>query len=417
MYDSVQLAFPFHERASKLAGRKVWIVASDTLFHLSDRHSYLFLDPDSGTGRMDGTDLLLVRGQLGSFELFAARDPGGPTETEALRRLVERHLHDLGSRSSAMVSEIEELIAVSFKPGRFRGWSEQAQRRRETARTDFEEALFRLAMVPWGQGQPRTIAGLASKLGPDAHPVVRTLLRREMADALAAAYGATSDEAYAVQALPSYRLAAWEFAEFGLRHQWRTTRDNAADCELALNEPDLPGLPSNRAANRTTIGFSVDRLCGARLSLDEDERPHAPATLLGPRQFKSLGKIEVSDSSVATVLGARRSPSRRLAATVRMDESGLVVTAGVFDEMRALLRVGMDSEPQNGVEAIIVASDTIDFSQRLWALHPDRPVPFSGKCQSRRRHLIDIRATMPKGNGLALQIEVATNRPSVQYFI
>jgi hypothetical protein len=392
--------------------RRLWIVAADKSLEISDRHQYVFVDPELGHPLFRASDLFLLRSTSGSFTLFApstARLP--PFDIEILRKdiasIIARACTQPGARGP-----VHDLLVLSSKPGRTHGPTVASQHERDFARTQLETVVFRLAMMPWRRGEPGTLAALAQSISPQAHPLLPSLFRREHADAAAARFVQTSDDDYAREAIASYERAERLFEAIGMYHQSRATRHNAT----LFREPPLPGFKPAKPAKPTAIGFSAFRLCGFSISLDS--RPVANTSLeVAACSYACLGEVRLCDQTLLNALGGLPSPRQRLVATATRQGDEITISTGLFDEMQALLGVGLDAPEHEDVTVIRIACDSVDFADTPWIFKPLSQAVFVGQATGRRRrHHFEIEAIMRRGSGLRLNFVFDVNSSEPQYF-
>jgi hypothetical protein len=397
------------------ARRRLWIVASEKPLEISDRHHYFFLDSVHGAPLFSRNDLFLLRTVSGRFVLFAPRLAGVPEMN------IKAFCDDLASRIAIACtqpgsrSSIRELLVLSSKPGRGQGRAAISQLKRDGARTQLETVLFRLAMIPWGRGEPGTLSALGKSISEDAHPLISSLFSREYADASAAFFQRTRDAFFAHEALSSYLLAERQFDAIGMHHQSRATRQNANSVAEAVNAPLLPGFESFARPGRS-ISFSAERLCGFSIHLDAIPIPPNPREARRPHVYQAWGEVPLSDQSLLAALAGLASPSRRLVATAQLRGEDVTITAGLFDEMRALLRVDLDDPDHEDVAAIRVTCDSLRFVGAPWAIRPERRAVFVGRASGRHRHRVSIRATMLRGNNVYLNFEIDAGEQSLRHF-
>ena len=400
--------------ATPLAKRRLWIVASDRPLEISSRHHHLFVDSEHGALLFSPSDLFLLRTKEGRFVLF------GPEAANGGRAAADIRGADLAQRIAQASNQprsrgpIREILMLSSKPQRGHARGGAPSRRRQSARTQLEIALFRLAMMPIGSGEPDAISALGDTVTRGAHPIIPSLFQREYADASASLFNRTGDPSFADEALEFYIKAARQFEAIGMRHQSRASLTNAKSVSAEVNEPSFPGfecVPKNGRA----IGFSAERLCGFAISLDAIA-PSLDNHAAEAQLYNALGEVELSDQSLLRALSGLASPSRRLVATSQLHGDALTVTAGVFDEMRALLRLNLDQPDHDDVAAIRVSCNSVLFDGPPWIIRPDGRAVFTARANPRRLHRLTVRATMLRGNSVYLNFNVHAGQSELRQF-
>ncbi|MGY3582583.1 hypothetical protein ACVIGB_008350 [Bradyrhizobium sp. USDA 4341] len=395
----VQLGlFSGAEQGPKARQARLWIVAAEKPIVISERHHYAFVNSLDGTSVVDQSDLLLLRDRSGDFLLF------GPEQGRLLVKDIAAFSASLTERiASSSRTDVTEMMVISSRPARWRDAS-RAEFRTENARSNLEEILFRLEQYASKPARLSTLGTWAVRLGSEVHPMVRALFHRIYADALAQAYRQSGGDDWRLQARLNYRLAQLNSQSAGLFHYLRTAHDTG-ESVLAGEQLDLPGFEEGEGRRASSIGFSVERVCGFAIGLDHLD---VPAVLAGPSTtavYRHYGSVQITDQALIKALVGLQSPSRRLVASTRFVGRQLAVTAGVVDEIRALLWIDDQTEPRGQVEAIQASSETIAF-EPPWIVRPSDFVTFIGRAEERRRHDLSVRAVMADGFDLHLSIRL-----------
>ncbi|MDA9390440.1 hypothetical protein WN73_06955 [Bradyrhizobium sp. CCBAU 45394] len=395
----LQLAlFSGAEHGPKTRRARLWIVAAETPIAISERHHYAFVNSMDGTSVVDQSDLLLLRNRSGAFLLF------GPAQGSHLLKDIAAFSASLPERiASSSRTGVTEMMVISSRPARWRDAS-RAELRMENARSNLEEILFRLEQYASKPARLSTLGTWAIRLGSEIHPMVRALFHRIYADALAQAYRQSGGDDWRLQARLNYRLAQLNSQNAGLFHYFRTAHDTG-ESVLAGEQLDLPGLEDGRGRRASSIGFSVERVCGFAIELDQVDGPAVLARGSSATVYRHYGSVQITDQTLVKALAGLQSPSRRLVASTRFVGTQLAVTTGVVDEIRALLRIDDQTEPRGQVEAIQASSDTIAF-EPPWIVRPADFVTFIGRAEARRHHDLSVRAVMADGFDLHLSIRL-----------
>ncbi len=392
--------------------RRLWIVAADGSLEISDRHQYVFVDPERGQPLVTNNDLFLLRSDSRRFTLFAPSGENVPSaDSDTMRDGLAEAIACACTQPAAR-SAICDLLMLSSKPGRAHGPTAASRLKRDFARTQLETVVFRLAMMPWMSGEPGTLAALAGSISEGAHPLLPSLFRREYADAAASCFERTYDEFYVREAIASYKYAERQFEAIGMYHQSRATRHNAS----ALQEPLLPGIEASKTSKRRALGFSAARLCGFSVWLNGVPAVRRVRDVFD-RGYKCVGDVALSDQVLLTALSGRPSPRQRLVATVERQGNDIAVTTGLFDEMQALLGVGLNAPEHEDVAAIRITCESVRFSGPPWIFRPRAPAVFVGHAvDHRRRHRFGVCAVMLHGKGVRLNFAFDTSADHKQYF-
>lgn len=416
--DSVELRpqlglFPEFEPAPLSRGRRLWIVAAERSLVISQRHRYAFVDSLDGTSVVQRSDMLLLRNHEGEFGLFGPADEPCSFDmmeafSAALPDKIARSCLNSGSRTA-----ITEMMAVSSRPARWRD-SSKAESRSENARSSLEEILFRLEQYPSNPAQLSTLGSWNARLGASAHPMVRALFHRIYADALAGAYRHSGEDYLGQRARLNYLLAQSNSLRAGLFHHLRTAYGTSRSA-LARGQLEFPGFEARGARLPSSIGFSVERICGFAIALDDLFAPNfVGSTVSSTAAYRHYGTLRLTDTQIVRSLTGLQSPSRRLVASTRSAEGRITVTTGVVDEFRALLRVAGETEPE--VKAIQASSDTISFAPP-WTVSPSDFVTFIGRPDQRRHHQVSVRAVMADGLDLHLGISLDVKNTAPEHHL
>jgi hypothetical protein len=336
---------------------------------------------------------------------------------EMLRSSLSRRISSARSQPNSRTA-ITEIIAISSKSSRPLRHSKAAQDRIENARSNLETMLFRLEQHPFEQDRLAALMFWESRLPPEAHPFVKSIFHGVYADTLARLYRVSTDPDWARRALSNYELAQLNFFRSGLIDQFRSIRDGCRRILDDVEEPFLPGLERSEPSHPTPIGFSVERLCGFSIQLDDVPMPAQRnlSAKVATATYRFYGEVKLTDRELTAALTGLHSPSRRLAASVFRNGNQVTVTTGVRDELRALLCVDDPIAPYNDVQAIRVSSDTISFIEP-WFIRPTGTVKFSGRATGRAPLKVSVRATMTDGLDLLLSIDLDAKKLAVEHYV
>lgn len=405
--------FPDLGRAPVRRGRRLWIVAAEQPLVISERHRYAFVDSVDGSSVVPRSDMLLLRDRNGDFALFGPADEQCSLETmeafsAALPDRIARSSLNGGSRTA-----VTEMMVVSSRPARWRDAS-KAESRTENARSSLEEILFRLEQYPADPAQLSTLGLWDARLGPNAHPMVRALFHRIYADALADAYRHSGKQDWERRARLNYRLAQSNSLRAGLLHHLRTANDTSRNA-LGREQLEFPGFEAKGARTASSVGFSVERICGFAITLSRLFEPtFAGTSNTAAAPYRHYGTLRLTDTQLVRALNGLQSPSRRLVISTRSTGDQITVTAGVVDEIRALL--GITGETEEQVSAIQAFSETISFVPP-WTVRPSDFVTFIGQPDQRRHHHVSVRAVMADGLDLHLRIGLDVKNAALEHHL
>jgi hypothetical protein len=406
--------FPEFELRPLHRARRLWIVAAEQPLVISERHRYAFVDSLDGTSVVQRSDMLLLRDRQGDFGLFGPGDEPCSADlmeafSAALPDMIARSCLNGGSRTA-----ITEMMVVSSRPARWRDAS-KAEGRRENARSSLEEILFRMEQHPASPARLSTLGLWDARLGSSAHPMVRALFHRIYADALAGEYRHSGADVWGRRARLNYRLAQSNSLRAGLLHHLRTAHDTSRNA-LAREQLEFPDLETKSFRGTSSIGFSVERICGFAVALDDLFVPTFAGAASPTATYRHYGTLRLTDAQLVRALNGLQSPSRRLVASTRSVDDLISVTTGVVDEIRALLRIGGETEPEGQVKAIQASSETISFVPP-WTVRPLDFVTFIGRPDHRRHHDVSVRAVMADGLDLHLSFSLDVKNAASEHHL
>lgn len=378
---------------------RLWILFPEPGRHLCANRLTLYIDNISGQPVFGSRDIVLLRRAEGLYDLL------GPNHLSvAARTMIGRHLGpwlDLVLTSPTRLAGVRDVLAVSPSQPKSRGSGISS------AATWLEHALLTLSQ--WQPGGPvvdllSACREVSHSLKGDVHSGLRAISLRMEAYLYRLLYVETADANFANAAISSYEEAARCFARIGLINHYRTVLASNDRLISGSDQLPLPGLGDGLpiAASRHE-GLLVSRLNGFYVAID-DASPWS--AFLPGRNFgcyTSYGSVEFSDQRSLQLLGNTQCENRRVVAVASKSDGIINFTAGLADELRVTLADPERELSCDGVSAVRIECDTLEFEPRNIVFGPVGAVTFSARGEKKLPHAVEILIAMKNSDNLRLR--------------
>jgi len=342
--------------------RRVWLLASDVAEETL-RARRAFISSANGAAAVHPTDLVLLKGKGDVFHLYQSEG----SEQDGVRENLFNELSGAISHCRC-ISEKErntqDILMLSFAPGRSHASGVFGNDRRFECRTSFERLLHRL--ITSGPIPHSELAFLIEQALPsleeNSHESAVALFLERYGNHLANAYSMNNDTALLKRAAQARRFVKELFLDCNLSEQARQNSWLAEEYQEISAQLCLPGFNSILPTYRTS-GFRVSRIAGFAFRTRLAKAQGKSSKGAGSSIFGYSGSIVLPWKSLLVLAAQRETMGRRIVTHVSRDERTVQISLDVRDEFSLFSGVRADEAPDPSSYFTSVWSDDVSFER------------------------------------------------------
>lgn len=417
----LSLPLPTSGDVKKSRYTRVWIAAAEPddeerLIRVTSaverRFRTEFVDAGTGFPVFASNDIILLRtSRNGRFNLLAAWPRvgcHGVHSPENLCQEVERWLRS--DRISVRRGQlVDDIVALTFTPGPKPSASHDAGLRQGAIRTGLERLLLALQEQAPTRARTLSICHQAERsIDERVHPALRGIFRRRFGDAmvdhlLRDQLGAESEMK---QIASIYDDAAADFRRCGLNSQLRATLSRRAIALEHWEQPNLPGLPSPCITSGfSSLGHRMHRMFALPLEIQLSTSMPPEGADREANHFRCFGQVTVDDKSLWRLIRESTSRRHRLMAHIQSHHSFITLSAGLRNELHALLGTLATEGSGRRDIMLIPRSDSLTFSPDEACLASGELAQFDVLASRDGIHSIFIQALTSRGGEAILHFK------------